>query len=116
VRDHEESIRERSQEAFMLQKQLSDLHSEMLRLKTTNASSGPSMGHRNEQREHDLLMQMDDLENSYQRRLAELAANLDAVKTENLTMCLEVQDVGELAQRLSQEVRAADLQVYCICQ
>lgn len=100
----------------MLQKQLTDLHSEMLRLKTTNVTSEPSMGHRNEEREHDLLVQMDDLEDSYQKRIAELAANLDAVKTENLTMCLEVQDVGELAQRLSQEVRAANLQVYCVCQ
>ena len=108
VRAHEEVIRDRGQEGFMLQKQLTELQSELLRLRTQSTAVDPSAApQRDNQREQDLLSQMDSLESSYQKQVAELAASLDAAKTENLTMCLEVKDVGELAQRLSNEVRSS---------
>jgi uncharacterized protein YqiB (DUF1249 family) len=59
---------------------------------------------RSDQREHELLTQMDEIEESYQKQVAKLQESLDVVKTENLTMCLEVKDVGELAQRTTLQV------------
>ncbi|NJR42157.1 MAG: hypothetical protein HC767_05350 [Akkermansiaceae bacterium] len=47
---------------------------------------------------------MDELESAYQSQIAELEAQGHGVKAENLTLCMELQDVGKEAQRVSQEV------------
>ena len=87
----------------MLNKQISDLRSELTRARSTHpvahTSANDSSG-----REEDFLTQMDELESAYQSQIADLESQLDGVKAENLTLCMELQDVGKEAQRVSQEV------------
>ena len=47
---------------------------------------------------------MDDIEREHRDALAQLQARLDAEKTENLTMCLEMEAVGTHAQRTDRKV------------
>jgi chromosome segregation ATPase len=106
VKEYEETIREKGQEAFMLQKQLADAQRDILRARTASSSATVATGtaQRTNQREHELLAQMDEIEESYQKHVAKLQESLDAVKTENLTMCLEIKDVGKVAQLATRQV------------
>lgn len=87
----------------MLHKQISDLRSELTRARATqpaaHTATMDSSG-----REEDFLAQMDELESAYQIQIADLELQMDGVKAENLTLCMELQDVGKEAQRVSQEV------------
>jgi predicted nucleic acid-binding Zn-ribbon protein len=87
----------------MLNKQISDLRSELSRVRAPQPAVHTSaMDYSG--RAEDFLAQMDELESSYQNQIAELEAQMNSVKAENLTLCMELQDVGKEAQRVSQEV------------
>lgn len=91
-----------------MQRQISDLRSELTRSRATqpaaHAATTDSLG-----REEDFLAQMDELETAYQSQMEELETQMNGVKAENLTLCMELQDVGKEAQRVSQEVRLPPL-------
>lgn len=56
---------------------------------------------------------MDELEREHRDAVAALQARLDAEKTENLTMCLEMEAVGTHAQRAERKVRRASRRRPC---
>jgi hypothetical protein len=88
----------------MLHKQISDLRTELSR----SRSAHPGMhagGKDGSHREEDFLAQMDELEAAYQKQLEDADSQLDSVKAENLTLCMELQDVGKETQRIAREVR-----------
>ena len=87
----------------MLHKQISDLRSELTRTRATQPAARASVID-SSAREEDFLTQMDELESAYQSQIADLESQIDGVKAENLTLCMELQDVGKEAQRVSQEV------------
>lgn len=86
----------------MLQRQSADLRNELSRLQAVQptAQAGPD-GAVSQQ---EFLSQMDELESAYQKQLDDLERQLDGVKAENLTLCMELQDVGEEAQTAAQKV------------
>lgn len=51
---------------------------------------------------------MDELESAYQKQLEDLETQLDGVKAENLTLCMEVQDIGKEVQKEVQMVCSSD--------
>eukprot|EP00892_Ulva_mutabilis_P008410 jgi/Ulvmu1/5941/UM026_0063.1 len=101
AREQETALQAHHQEVFMLQKQASDLRNEMSRLCAAQpAAISHSEGIVSQQA---FLSQMDDLETAYQKQLSDLEAQLDGVKAENLTLCMELQDVGQQAQKTAQK-------------
>jgi hypothetical protein len=97
------SMREKEHEIMLAQRQLADAQHELAKRSTSEvrtevASVTPAS------REQDLLKQLDDVEDTYQRQISEMQHQLDTVKTENLALCLEMRDVGQLAQHAQDQV------------
>lgn len=102
LQEQDTTIQDHTQEMFMLQKQLSDLRTELSRLQAVQPAA--SVGADKAVSQQGFLSQMDDLESAYQKQLADLESQLDGVKAENLILCMELQDVGKEAQKESQMV------------
>lgn len=102
MQEQETAAHVHNQEIFMLQKQAADLRNEVSRVQAAQpAAQASSEGAVSQQA---FLSQMDDLETAYQRQLEDLETQLDGVKAENLTLCMELQDVGKEAQMAAQKV------------
>jgi hypothetical protein len=102
----QEKVREYSHRAFKLEHSHRDATSQMQQLQAGGISTPKGdAGGRPAQREADLISQMKQEEDKFLAQIAELSTELDAAKTENLTLCLEAKDIGEILQRTSQQVR-----------
>lgn len=87
----------------MLSKQCSDLRNELSRVQTVQPAASPSAEAALSQQA--FLSQMDDLENTYQKQLEACEAQLDSVKAENLTLCMELQEISRGMRFQAQVVR-----------
>ena len=107
---------EQEQESTALSSQLrtqeEQMHKLHLRMSTARATSSTGAANstatqkRSEEREHELQRQFEEREDELNAQIADLTSKLDAAKTENLTLCLEVEDVVTQFQSKSAEVRA----------
>lgn len=109
-----QAVKEQEQENAALNTQLQGQqeHVHKLQLKLSSARAASSTGmvttsgaqQRSAQRELELQQQFEAREDELLAEIADLAAKLDAAKTENVTLCLEVEDVAAQFQAKSSEV------------
>lgn len=91
----------------MLHKQASDLRNELSRLQAMQPAA--TAGADTSVSQQAFLSQMDELESAYQKQVEDLESQLDGFKAENLTLCMEVQDIGKEAQKEVQLVCSSDV-------
>lgn len=99
---------EKESEVLLFQQQLSGAQRQsneerVVELGSLEPAPAPSAA----AREAELLRQLEDLEDRYQQKISDIQHELDAAKTENLTLCLEMRDVGQAAQQAQQDVRSS---------